>query len=393
MKGDSVFVNKSTGCQCAVLVEAYVPASLWLRNCAGVRAASCVSTLRRQACPRTVSRRRPFTIKQALEVTAAGDSEADHVPPTCHPMSARSTTTPAEPTWRPAGILREAVDIKRIEMKLAEEMLLERPDHPVNMRLSFYEARPGSRFTSAIRRSDGTLAVVAALKRFQPRYNEQIPERIADLDNIGREARILELAGVDAAFLNTDAMRYGCEVGEITKIAREVAKTSTDRGLPISRHDLIIHPIQIAEAAVAGAAAVTIVASACLTDLLDLLNAATAMGVEAIVECHSEIECELAIQCGATIMFFSNRDRTTNLIHLGTAERLRRDIPAWILTLGGGGISTAREAWSLLDAGFDAIVLGEALLKSRRGEDLVREIRTQQRPVAPFGIDIEGDSQ
>jgi indole-3-glycerol phosphate synthase len=292
-------------------------------------------------------------------------------------------------TWHPEGLLREAVDFKCVEMELMEGTMLERPDHPVQLRMSFYETQPTNRFTKALRRGDGTLAVVAALKRFQPRYDQKKPELVAALNDIGREARVLELAGVDAAFVNTDSMRYGCELAELTDISRRVAKTSADLGLPLARQDLIIHPIQIAEAAVAGAAAVTICAAAAMPDLLELLNAATAMGIEAIVECHTELERDLAIECGATLMYFTNRDRSTNQVHPGTAERLRVDIPAWIVTMGGGELVTARDAWSLLDAGFDAVVFGETLLKSRRAADFIAEIRSEKRTTTdPFQADF-----
>lgn len=276
-------------------------------------------------------------------------------------------------------------------MELIAGTILERPDHPTQLRMSFYESNPTLRFSKALRRDDGTLAVVAALKRFQPRYDAPKPELVADLNDIAREGRLLELAGVDAAFVNTDTMRFGCELAEITAISNAVAKTNVERGLPLSRQDLIINPIQIAEAAVAGASAVTICAAAALPDLLELLNAATAMGVEAIVECHTELERDLAIECGATMMYFTNRDRSTNIVYPGTAERLRVDIPAWIVTMGGGELRTARDAWSLLDAGFDAVVLGETLLKSRRAADLIREIRSEKRLSSlanPFQMDL-----
>lgn len=294
-------------------------------------------------------------------------------------------------TWHPEGLLRDAVGMKEMEMELVAGTMLERPDHPTQLRMSFYEMNPSNRFAQALRRDDGTLAVVASLKRFQPRYNEPKPELVADLNDIAREARVLELAGVDAAFVNTDTMRYGCELAELTAISHAVAKTTLELGLPLSRQDLIIDPIQIAEAAVAGAAAVTVCAAAALPGLLDLLNAATAMGVEAIVECHTELERDLAIECGATIMYFTNRDRSTNIVYPGTAERLRVDIPAWIVTMGGGELRTARDAWSLLDAGFDAVVLGETLLKSRRAADLIREIRSEKRLASlanPFQTDF-----
>lgn len=294
------------------------------------------------------------------------------------------------PSWQPEGLLREAVEIKRVEMDLIEETIMDRPDHPVQLRLSFYEMSQKNRLTRALKRHDGTLAVVAAMKRFQPRPDEPKPELVANLNSIGRDARVLELAGVDAAFLNTDTLRYGCELKEITEISTAVAKTNIELGLPVSRQDLIINPIQIAEAAVAGAAAVTICAGAALPDLLELLNAATAMGVEAVVECHTELERDLAIDCGATLLYFNNRDRSTNKVHMGTAEMLREDIPDWIVTMAGGGIVTAGDCWSLMDAGFDAVVLGETLLQSRRAKSFIEEIRSQKRRAVrtPFDVDF-----
>jgi indole-3-glycerol phosphate synthase len=296
--------------------------------------------------------------------------------------------------WRPEGFLREAVEIKRIEVDLIEEITIERPDHPISLRMSFFESRaPDSRFTRSLRRDDGTLGIVAMLKRFQPRPDGGKPDRISDLTGIGREARMLEAAGVDAIMVNTDSMRYGCEVAEIREISKQLARTTADRGIPIARHDLIIHPVQIAEAAVAGACAVNIVAAAALSELLELLNAATAMGVEAVVECHTELERDLAIECGATLLHLSNRDRSTNRIHPGIAEGLRQDVPSWVVTIGGGGIVTAREAWSLMDNGFDAILLGEALLQSPRAADYIKEIRSQKRRSGnPFEIDFTTES-
>jgi indole-3-glycerol phosphate synthase len=292
--------------------------------------------------------------------------------------------------WRPEGLLREAVAVKRVEVDMIEEITIDRPDHPISLRMSFYESRaPQARFTRALRRDDGTLAIIAMLKRFQPRPEGGKPERLVDLNSIGREARILEGAGVDAVMINTDSMRYGCEVAEIPSIAKQLARTTADRGMPIARHDLIIHPLQIAEAAVAGACAVNIVAAAALPELLELLNSATAMGIDAIVECHTELERDLAVECGATLLHLSNRDRTTNKIHPGRAESLRLDIPSWVVTIGGGGIVTARQAWSLMDSGFDAVVLGEVLLKSRRAADYIKEIRSQKRATGnPFEMDF-----
>lgn len=307
-----------------------------------------------------------------------------------HPRGPANTPFPPPgakpvPSWRPAGLLREAVEIKRVEVDLINSTLLDRPDHPVNLRRAFYSPAPASRLTTSLKRPDGTLAVVAAMKRFQPQPSGP-PTRVADLPNIGRDVRGLELAGADAAFVYTDQTRYGCDLKEMTMIVTAVAKTSADRGAPVARLDLIVDAVQIAEAAAAGAEAVVIIAAAALDDIGELLDSATAMGVEAVVECHTELERDLAVECGATLLLFTNRDRATNEVVPGTAERLREGIPDWVVTIGGGGIVTAGDCWSLMDAGFDAVVMGETLLQSRRPKGLIDEIRSQKRIAArtPF---------
>jgi hypothetical protein len=50
-----------------------------------------------------------------------------------------------------------------------------------------------------------------------------------------------------------------------------------------------------------------------------------------------------------------------------------------MVTIGGSGIFTAREAWSRMDNGFDTIVLGETLLQSRCAARYIKEFRSQKR--------------
>jgi hypothetical protein len=61
--------------------------------------------------------------------------------------------------------------------------------------------------------------------------------------------------------------------------------------------------------------------------------------------------------------------------------------------MGGGGIVPAREDWSLMDYGFDANVIGEALLQSPRAANYIKELRSQKRrSVNPFEIDFTTES-
>lgn len=282
--------------------------------------------------------------------------------------------------WKPAGLLRDAVEAKEMEVGVIEEMLLDRPDHPVNLRRSFFAQESMHAFSRAIRRRDGALGIVAAVKRFQPPRPGKSIEVIANLEDVPSDMRTLRGSGADAALFYTDAVRYGLELPELRTAARALGKANGGTGhrFPLARHDLIIDAVQIAEAAEAGASAVNLVAAAALPELPELLNAATAMGIEAVVECHSRLEVDFALECGTTILFLNNWDRTRNLLLPGIAEKLIEAVPPFILTLGGGGLCTARDCWNLLDAGFNGVVLGKTLLQSRRKRALIDEIRSQR---------------
>ncbi|PXF42765.1 Indole-3-glycerol phosphate synthase [Gracilariopsis chorda] len=131
------------------------------------------------------------------------------------------------------------------------------------------------------------------MKRFQPPRPGEKENKIADLEDIGREARAFSVTGVDAALVITDMLSYGFETAELSRNANVLRTSNLDLGMPIARHDLIIDPVQIAEAAVAGAPAVNIIAAAALPKIMELMDAVTAMGIESVVECHTELDRDL----------------------------------------------------------------------------------------------------
>lgn len=282
--------------------------------------------------------------------------------------------------WKPAGLLQEAVDIKLMEVELMEETLMDRPDHPINMRRSFFAQYPSHRMSNALRRRDGSLSVMASVKRFQASRPGEPAQLVAPLEDIASEMRALHVQGVDAALFYTDMLRHGIETPELRKAVRGLSHIGREESrMAMARHDIIVDAVQIAEASEAGAVAVNIVAGAALPELMELLNAATMMGIEAIVECHSTLEVDFAMECGATILFLNNWDRSRNELVPGTVEKLIEGVPPFVLTLGGGGLQTASDCWRLLDHGFNGVVLGKTLLQSRRPAAFIQEIRSQKR--------------
>jgi len=271
--------------------------------------------------------------------------------------------------WRPAGLLRDAVLQKEKDLEQVLELLESRPDHPLNLRLAFFSNEPSYTFSRALRRNDGTLAILPVLKRVEFGKNLKL-RPIAPLEDIRQECRDLVKAGSDALIVHTHTPHSMITEADLYTLCQ-------DKNI-VARSDLIVHPVQIAEAVEIGASAVVIIAAAALGDLVELLNTATAMGIEAVVECHTELELDLAIDAGATIIYLTNFDRSNDKLVPGNAIKLRQNIPGYVVTIAGGGITTARDCWEYLDADFNAVALGKSLLQSRRPRGFCDEIRSQK---------------
>ena len=96
--------------------------------------------------------------------------------------------------------------------------------------------------------------------------------------------------------------------------------------------------------------------------------------VDALVEAHDAAELEVANRCGATIVGVNNRDLRTFETDLGTAERLASSVAA-PTKVAESGVSTATGAARMAVAGYDAILVGEALVRSQDPAAFVAELR------------------
>eukprot|EP00181_Compsopogon_caeruleus_P002444 CAMPEP_0184685028 /NCGR_PEP_ID=MMETSP0312-20130426/17412_1 /TAXON_ID=31354 /ORGANISM="Compsopogon coeruleus, Strain SAG 36.94" /LENGTH=357 /DNA_ID=CAMNT_0027138731 /DNA_START=229 /DNA_END=1302 /DNA_ORIENTATION=- len=305
-------------------------------------------------------------------------------------------------SWVPVGRLRDFLKEKENELTTVEEAIGSRPDHPLNLRLAFVADEMSMGVSRALKRSDGALAVIPQVKRIElPSSPDEPGERITDLPDVYEKTLELQVAGADAVLIHTDQVRYGCSLGDFQSVTKRMLRAGSRPGFdgapPLIRGDFIFHPLQLAEAAELGANAVILIAGLCLPDLENLLNSAALMGLEAIVECHTELERDIALELGATILYLSNLDYSTCRITPGRALSLRTEVPDWIVTVAGGGIRTASECWEYLDAGFDAVVMGRIFMQTRRANALIAEIQSRRRDVSQrffenFGFD-ESDEQ
>jgi indole-3-glycerol phosphate synthase len=127
----------------------------------------------------------------------------------------------------------------------------------------------------------------------------------------------------------------------------------------------VIDPYQVYEARAAGADAVLlIVAVVNDDDLASLHQLACQLGMAALVEVHDEAELERALAIDPRIIGVNNRDLHTFEVDLETTARLRPRIPDNILLIAESGVHTAADVARLAAVGVDAMLVGEALVRT-----------------------------
>jgi len=98
--------------------------------------------------------------------------------------------------------------------------------------------------------------------------------------------------------------------------------------------------------------------------LARLLSLARGFKMDALVETHDEQEVARAVAAGAEIIGINNRDLRTFNVDRELAARLRPSIPADRIVVAESGIRNAADVARLRDAGVDAILVGETLMRA-----------------------------
>jgi len=209
------------------------------------------------------------------------------------------------------------------------------------------------RSLGAVLRQPGSVACIAEFKRRSPSAG-WINEK-ADLESTVRAYRE---GGASAVSVLTDEPFFGGRLGDL-------APARVASGLTVLRKDFIIDPYQICEAAAAGADAILLIVAA-LGDgaLAELLATAKAMRLDVLVEAHDADEVKRAVASGAHIIGVNNRDLRTFTVDRDLAARMRPLIPKDRIVVAESGIRDATDVARLRDAGVDAILVGETLMRA-----------------------------
>lgn len=216
-------------------------------------------------------------------------------------------------------------------------------------------------FAQALRRADGCVAVIAEVKRASPSKGvireDFDPVQTADVYTRNDAAAISVL---------TDERYFQGHLDYLRAIRQRVS-------VPVLRKDFIINRYQVLEARVAGADALLLIVSALGDDeLSDLLAYTRELGMEALVEVHTEGELQRALQVGATIIGINNRDLSTFHTTLEVTEQLAPLVPSGCLCVSESGIESVEDVRRVARAGAHAVLVGESLM---RAEDIGVKLR------------------
>ena len=188
-----------------------------------------------------------------------------------------------------------------------------------------------------------------------------------------------EAAGATAVSVLTDGPWFGGSLEDLRSVERAVA-------VPVLRKDFLIDPLQVYEGRAGGADMMLLIVRI-LDPVLagDLRAMIHDLGMTALVEVHDEWEIETALRAGAALVGINNRDLSAFRTDLGVTERLARYLPGEVLVVSESGIRGADDVARVAAAGADAVLVGEALVRSGDAGRLVRELgavprRRESRP-------------
>lgn len=257
----------------------------------------------------------------------------------------RTRSLLVDPVVQQGSILDRIVEARRESIAHRKRVL---PD--VALKLAVQKADPPRDFCGALSRD--ACNVIAELKKASPSRGV-----LRESYDPGALAPSLERAGAAALSVLTEEEFFRGSLADL----KEVRKATQ---IPVLRKDFIIDPWQVWETRAAGADSFLLIV-ALLNDqtLAELLELGRSLKMEPLIEAHTREELERAIRAGARIMGVNNRDLRTFETNRQTSLELVNAIPENCIAVSESGLRTQDDLTKLRQAGFDAFLIGEHLMK------------------------------
>jgi indole-3-glycerol phosphate synthase len=210
------------------------------------------------------------------------------------------------------------------------------------------------------------IAVIAELKKASPSkglIRADFP--VAEL------AHELESAGAAALSVLTDEQYFQGSLQNL-QTASEATR------LPCLRKDFIVDEFQLLEARANGADAVLLIVAALKpSELINLARRASQLDLDVLCEVHDAEELSRALDAGCDLIGVNNRNLHTFQVDLNTSFDLARQTPADVITVAESGIESGEDISRLRQAGYDAFLIGESLMRAKSPGEALRGLLAQ----------------
>ena len=218
------------------------------------------------------------------------------------------------------------------------------------------------RFAAAL--TEPGIAVIAEFKRRSPSAGA-----LRQAPDLHEMVGAYERGGVTALSVLTEGPNFDGSLEDL-RAARVACE------LPILRKDFIVNEYQLYEAKVAGADAVLLIVAALdVGELASLDDRGYALGLDVLVEVHDHDELRMALKIGAELIGINNRDLRDFSVDVERSARLMGEIPAGVTVVSESGIAGPEQLRTLEEAGVDAVLVGESLMRSADPEAALRTLR------------------
>jgi len=214
---------------------------------------------------------------------------------------------------------------------------------------ALYAKKPSLR--EALLQSD--TGIIAEFKRRSPSKGWIKEDGRADIIPLSYQQN-----GAAALSILTDEHFFGGH-DDFIRQARQSGVT-----LPILYKNFVIDEAQLYAAALCGASAVLLIA-ACLSKqaCAALMNKAHELGLEVLLEMHSEAELEYA-ELGPDLCGINNRNLGSFVTDVDNSFRLAERLPKDAVKVSESGISNPATVRALRQAGFRGFLIGETFMKT-----------------------------
>lgn len=252
-------------------------------------------------------------------------------------------------------ILSTILEIKKRRIKVLEKNK--------DALASLVKKAPGVRsFKKAITKK-GKIALIAEIKQASPSAGV-LRKNFSHLEI----ARVYKKAKVDAISVVTEEDFFLGKVNYIEEIRKDIS-------LPILRKDFIIDKIQILESRAVGADALLLIMGILSEEKLKILHDyAKELGMDVLVEVHTEKELKKVLNAGIDIIGINNRNLHTLTVSLDISKKLLPFLPKQVIKVSESGINNFKDVLLLKGLGANAMLIGSSFMKAKNIAAKIKEL-------------------